>query len=252
MRKAKARLVVLGFEDPLIDQIPRDSPTMSKLSRVLIMQYAASSKWDLHSFDIHTAFLRGTERNQRLLGMEPPEEMRRKMKLRPDELARLMKGAYGRVDAPFLWFQELKQSLEELGFVSSPSLRSMLLHTPRKNHTAEGLLGIHVDDGLCCGSKLFHEKLALLEKKYPFGIKKSCGFTFTGLKISQKEDQSIWISQEQYVKDTAPIQIHRERKLKPQQRVSEAERQSLQAFIGSLQYAAVHTRLDLWSRLGWL
>ena len=31
-RKPKARLVVLGFEDPLVDQIPRDSPTMSKLS----------------------------------------------------------------------------------------------------------------------------------------------------------------------------------------------------------------------------
>ena len=80
--------MVLGLEDPMIDQIPRDSPTMSKLSRVLIMQYAASAKWDLHSFDIRTAFLRGTERNQRLLGMEPPEEMRQKMKLKPDETRR--------------------------------------------------------------------------------------------------------------------------------------------------------------------
>ena len=71
-------------------------------------------------FDIRTAFLRGSERNQRLLGMEPPEEMRQKMKLKPDEIVRLLKVAYGRVDAPFLWFQELRQSLEELGFTSSP------------------------------------------------------------------------------------------------------------------------------------
>lgn len=42
------------------------------------------------------------------------------MKLKPDEIVRLLKGVYGRVDAPFLWFQELKQSLEELGFTSSP------------------------------------------------------------------------------------------------------------------------------------
>ena len=41
-QKAKARLVVLRFEDPMVDQIPRDSPTMSKLSRVLILQHAAS------------------------------------------------------------------------------------------------------------------------------------------------------------------------------------------------------------------
>ena len=50
----KARLVVLGFEDPMVDQIPRDSPTMSKHSRVLIMQHAASMHWDIHSFDIKT------------------------------------------------------------------------------------------------------------------------------------------------------------------------------------------------------
>ena len=119
-RKAKVRLVVSGFEDPLIDQIPRNSPRMSKLSRVLILQYAASLKWDIHNFDIRTAFLKVSERNQRLLGMEPPEEMRQKMKLKPDEIVRLLKVAYGRVDAPFLWFQELRQSLEELGFTSSP------------------------------------------------------------------------------------------------------------------------------------
>ena len=65
-QKPKARLVVLGFEDPLVDQIPRDSPTMSKLSRVLILQHAASLGWDIHSFDIKTAFLRGTECSERI------------------------------------------------------------------------------------------------------------------------------------------------------------------------------------------
>ena len=34
----KARLVVLGFEDPQVDAIPRDSPTMNKLSRTMILQ----------------------------------------------------------------------------------------------------------------------------------------------------------------------------------------------------------------------
>ena len=30
MRKAKARLVVLGFQDPQLDTIPRDSPTLGR------------------------------------------------------------------------------------------------------------------------------------------------------------------------------------------------------------------------------
>jgi len=250
-QKAKARLVVLGFEDPMVDQIPRDSPTMSKLSRVLILQHAASRGWDIHSFDIKTAFLRGTEQSSRILGLEPPAEMRMQMKLKPGEIVRLLKGAYGRVDAPFLWFQELKQSLEQLGFEPSPFDPCVFILRDQQQQ-AEGLIGIHVDDGLCCGSQRFHQKLARLEAKYPFGSKKSREFTFTGLRISQQKDQSIWVSQEQYVKDIHPITIPKERRMVPQDAVNEGERQSLRALVGSLQYAAVNTRPDLCSKLGWL
>ena len=247
----KARLVVLGFEDPMVDQIPRDSPTMSKLSRVLIMQHAASMHWDIHSFDIKTAFLRGTEESSRVLGMEPPPEMREKLRLKQNEIVRLLKGAYGRVDAPFLWFRELKQSLEQLGFCSAPFDPCTFVLRDQHQRT-EGLIGIHVDDGLCCGSPRFHQKLAELEKKYPFGSKKSRDFTFTGLKITQKEDYAIWVNQEQYVKDIHPITISKERKITPNESVSETERQGLRALVGSLQYAATNTRPDLCSRLGYL
>eukprot|EP00435_Cladocopium_sp_Y103_P023342 s473_g5.t1 len=260
-QKPKARLVVLGFEDPLVDQIPRDSPTMSKLSRVLILQHAASKgwdihsfdikRWDIHSFDIKTAFLRGTENSNRTLGMEPPEEMRSKMRLRQDEIVKLLKGAYGRVDAPFLWFQEIKQSLEQLQFEASPFDPCMFILRDQNNQ-AEGMIGLHVDDGLCCGSPRFHKILAQLEAKYPFGSKKNRDFTFTGLRIQQQKDQSIWVIQEQYVKDIHPITISKERRLVPHDAVTEQERQSLRALIGSIQYAAINTRPHLCSKLGWL
>ena len=45
--KPKTRLVVLGFEDPDGDSSPRDSPIMNKLTRMLILQHAASSHWDI-------------------------------------------------------------------------------------------------------------------------------------------------------------------------------------------------------------
>lgn len=250
-QKPKARLVVLGFEDPLVDEIPRDSPTLSKLSRMLLLQTASSNKWEIGSFDIKTAFLRGSAENQeRKLAIEPPEEMRTRMKLKPGEVAQLLKGAYGRVDAPFLWYQELKKSLEALGFESAPFDPCMfVLH---RNGRTEGLIGIHVDDGLCCGTPYFHEKLRALEKQFPFGSRKHRNFVFTGLNISQKEDFSIWIDQTQYVKDIHPIVIPRERRAQSDSDVTERERQSLRAVIGSLQYASVNSRPDLGSRLGWL
>ncbi|CAL1166937.1 unnamed protein product [Cladocopium goreaui] len=42
-RRAKARLVVLGFEDPDLQQIPNDAPTLSKDGRQLLLQQVASS-----------------------------------------------------------------------------------------------------------------------------------------------------------------------------------------------------------------
>ena len=77
-RKAKARLVVLGFEDPGLTEIPRDSPTLQKESRSLIFQYCASQAWQIQSFDIKTAFLRGSRRDDRILGVEPPMELRKR------------------------------------------------------------------------------------------------------------------------------------------------------------------------------
>eukprot|EP00434_Breviolum_minutum_P029213 symbB.v1.2.025839.t2/scaffold2536.1/size76742/5 len=248
----KARLVVLGYEDPLVHEIPRDSPTMSKLSRMLILQQAASRQWEIESFDIKTAFLRGNEVSDRILGMEPPEELRTKMKLKPQEIVRLLKGAYGRVDAPYLWFMELKKGLEELGFIAAPFDPCAFVLPEPHSGRIEGLIGIHVDDGLCCGSPNFQKKLLKLKEKFPFGSHKKKNFTLTGLKIDQAEDFSMSVSQEQYVKDIQPIGLKGDRKGVPDAPVTEDERQALRALVGSLQYAAVNSRPDICSRLGWL
>ena len=247
----KARLVVLGYEDPLVHEIPRDSPTMSKLSRMLILQMAASHGWDIESFDIKTAFLRGQEHSDRVLGIEPNAELRERMKLKDNEVLKLLKGAYGRVDAPYLWFMELRTGLLNLGFIPAP-FDPCTFVLPGDNGRTEGLVGIHVDDGLCCGSTLFTKKLQQLAQKFPFGSHKKRNFTFTGLKIDQQPDQSIHVQQTQYIKDIHPITINRERRNQPEDVVTEDERQALRAVIGSLQYAAVNSRPDICSRLGWL
>ena len=59
--KAKARLCVLGFQDPDLTEVPRDSPTLSAASEALIMHWVASHKYRLISGDIKTAFLSGDE-----------------------------------------------------------------------------------------------------------------------------------------------------------------------------------------------
>ena len=256
--KAKARLVVLGFEDPQIEALARDSPTLGRESRMLLLQYASSARWQISTFDIQTAFLRGSRTDGRILGVEPPQEMRVMMNLKPWECCELRKSAYGLVNAPLLWYEELQNSLTSLGFVKSPldPCLFVLPKTSSQGPTTEpqihGMVGIHVDDGIGAGDSRYHEAIARLEAKFPFGSKKVQRMTFTGLNIVQQPDFSIEIDQEKYVEDIPPIQIDRDRRKQCKEKVTESERQALRGLVGSLQYAATNSRPDVSARLSFL
>ena len=250
-RKAKARLVVLGFEDPNLTEIPRDSPTLQKESRSLIFQYCVCQQWQIQSFDIQTAFLRGSKRDDRVLGVEPPIELRKKMGLTDDQVCELLKSAYGLVNAPYLWYQELKESLLALGFRMSP-LDPCLFSFVGKDQKVHGVLGVHVDDGLCAGDYEFEKALKQLEQKFPFGSKRQKSFVFTGIQVNQDDKGRIHLDQREYVNKIDPIQIDRHRRKQENETVTEKEKQDLRGIMGSLQYAATNTRPDLSARLSLL
>ena len=80
--------------------------------------------------------------------------------MRPLEL---LKSAYGVVNAPLLWYQELKTALLGLGFIISPLDPCLFVLPKRKVHHQDpkdacgihGILGVHVDDGLGGGDAVF-------------------------------------------------------------------------------------------------
>ena len=249
--KAKARLVILGFMDPQLDSIPRDSPTLGRVPKMLLLQAIASHSWHLRSFDVKAAFLQGEKQEGRQLAVEPVAELRKAMGLGPNEICQLNKGAYGLIDAPYLWYKTFVEFLRVLGFQQSP-FDPCLFTLRHEDGRLSGILGIHVDDGLAGGDALFAKKVDELEKKFPFGSKKSTKFTFTGIELSQKPDYSITLSQSDYIRKIKPISLTPERRAQEDAEITEAERQSLRALIGSLQYAAIHTRPDLSCRLNML
>ena len=244
-RKPKARLVVLGYLDPKITEVPRDSPTLGRQSKMLLLQLIASQGWSLGSFDIRAAFLQGKPQQDRVIGIEPVTELIKAMHLKPDEICKLDKSAYGLIDAPYLWFRTLHEELLALGFIPSPFDPCVFLLREPKSQRLSGVLGIHVDDGIHGGDQYFHQQISKLEAKYPFGAKKSKQFTFTGIDLQQHNDNSIELSQSKYIRNINPITLTPERRADENAMVTEPERHQLRGLIGSLQYAAVHTRPDL-------
>ena len=190
------------------------------------------------------------------MGLDPVPELRQAMNMGPHEIGKLNKGAYGLIDAPYLWYCALVKELTALGFETSPFdpclfvLREPLT-SPRKGQVA-GVLGVHVDDGIGGGNAYYDSKIQELEKKFPFGSRKIANFTFTGIEVCQQGDASIVLNQSAYVRKIPAIQIDPNRKTDENNPVTEAERLALRGLIGSLQYAAINTRPDLSSRLSTL
>ena len=247
-KRAKARLVVLGFQDPKLVEVMRDAPTLSREGRATVLQTIASCRFPLSSFDIKTAFLRGKADEGNPLAMEPPPELRKLLNLPESEVCQLVGNAYGRVDAPLLFYKELCKQLKLLGFTVHPLEPCVfLLKTGSRLH---GILGVHVDDGVCGGDEHFLQKIESLQKILPFGSRKHQSFIFTGIQLEQLPDYSIRASQSEYVHRIPQIDIGRNRRQFPEAAVNEEERTKLRGLIGSVQYAVTHTRPDIAARLG--
>ena len=251
-KKAKARLVVLGYQDPQLTSVARDSPTLTKEGRNTILQLVASCQWDLISLDIKTAFLRGKADEQNPLAMEPPDESRRKVQLSKDQVCALVGNAYGRVDAPLLFYKELSKQLKTLKFRTHPLEPCAFIlesgeGSQRKLH---GALGVHVDDGVGGGDEYFHQQIQALSKVLPFGSFKTRKFVFTGIELEQLPDSSIRASQADYVHRILPIDIGKPRREQASSPVTDSEKSKLRGLVGSLQYAVTHTRPDLAAKLG--
>lgn len=122
--------------------------------------------------------------------------MRNRMGLRENEICELRKSAYGLVNAPYLWYQELKEALLSLHFVMSP-MDPCLFVLPGPNNSIHGILGIHVDDGIGCGDYKYQQTIKQLQERFPFGAHRKKNFVFTGIQVDQKPDGSIELNQKE-------------------------------------------------------
>ena len=251
-KKAKARLIVIGYEDPDIDTVANDAPTLTKDGRNIVLQCVASHRWELLSFDVSTAFLHG-QGDGRLLGLHPVPEMRDALQMGPTDQCALIGGAYGRIDAPFLWFCEFRDELVKQGCVQCPLDPCVFGYydvDEKGRRQLRGCLGIHVDDGIAGGDSQFLKMLKRVEARFKFGAYETKEFTYTGIHFKQWHDGSIEYDQKHYIEKIKPIELQKGRKTDLKALVSDEERSRYRGLIGALQYAAVHSRPDLSAKVG--
>ena len=119
-RKAKARLVILGYQHPELTSVPTAAPTFGKMSRHLFLQACALHKLRVHFGDVSSAFLQtsASEEYQELTIKAPPEVgyLFSDSEGKLARYVRLMKTFYGLTSAHRAWWLDITQKLSQLGW----------------------------------------------------------------------------------------------------------------------------------------
>ena len=218
--KAKARLCVLGVQDPDLTEVFRDSPRLSTASEALIMKWVASHKYRLISGDIKTAFPRGDE-DVRNIFIAPLDDVRQMLNVDYETVLRLRKAVYGLVNAPMKWLERLKKSLIQHGLTSCALDPCTFIL--RKSGKIHRVLGVYVDDVIGGGDETFNRVMTAVRKEFDFGSWDTGSFRFKGRQISQMLNGEIVFDIEQYKHELEQLEVCKAERTKPKRILNSKE-----------------------------
>ncbi|CAK0808853.1 unnamed protein product, partial [Prorocentrum cordatum] len=238
-RRAKARLVILGFQDPDLTTEESHAPTATRTARQVFLQKAANLKMRMAKGDVKSAFLQGEELDRDLF-VKPTGEIAEMLGLRSGQAAILTKSAYGLVQAPRAWHQAVNRKLKELGWrqlESDPCV--WVLTSPSTAGGPDCIVAIalsHVDDFLFAGreaDKIWQQA----RRQVMEAFRSDFGFT---------------LSQATYTEQIEEIEVPAERRKQLSAPVTTAEKSQFRAATGSLQWKGTQTGPDILAELSLL
>ena len=112
-RKAKARLVLRGFQDPDYLSLEKNSPTASKTSKMILLSLTPVLEWTIFCGDVRAAFLSGATFDREII-VKLPSDCSAMLGNKGPTYMKMKKSAYGLCDAPLLWWTEADRRLREL------------------------------------------------------------------------------------------------------------------------------------------
>ena len=236
-RKAKARAVLLGYQDPAYEHRSTTSPVMTRQTRQMFLQYAAWKRWTMKKGDVSGAFLQGREYPD-LLHCIPCPEILAEMGLPPGSVTQLKRACYGLVDAPLEWYRSVDSFLQGLGFVRSWADPCAWLW--RINGILRGAISGHVDDFLFMGAdedKEWQGILGKIQETFRWGDWESGSFVQCGVKVTQT-GRGFELSQPDYTRDIKEIPLSASRRKEDSSPISERERTQLRSLLGALSWHA--------------
>lgn len=194
--KLKARIVAKGYSQQQgIDYEEVFSPVARLETVRLVLAFAAQHGWEVHQFDVKSAFLNGEIRED--VYVSQPEGYVEKGK--EHLVCKLSKALYGLKQAPRAWYSKIDQYFREIGLRKSKSEHTLYQRQGEDGETL--VVSLYVDDiiytsSLCTMLKEFKNEMMHKFNMTDLGV---MGF-FLGIEVKQNSD-GIFICQRSYIED---------------------------------------------------
>ena len=236
--KAKARAVLLGYQDPAYEHRSTTAPAMSRQSRQLFLQLAAHQQWQVQKGDVSGAFLQGREYPDKLFCV-PCDEICDALQIPHGSITRLRRACYGLVDAPLEWYRTVSEFFESLGLTRLWSDACAWVWRP-DGITTRGMITGHVDDFLFGGKAEdagWQHILQQIQHRFKWGDWDKDSFVQCGVQITRTKD-GFELSQPRYLESISEIPLSSSRRKEKNHPVTERERSRLRALLGGLSWHA--------------
>ena len=262
-KKAKARIVLLGYEHPdlLRPEFRTASPVCSTLGRNLLYTLTCVHGWEMQGLDLATAFLQTqpTAADQDLW-TRGVSELREAIGVSHDSIMKVLKNVYGSTTAPRGLWLDLHRRLASIGGRALVGERCIWIWTSESEKDDQGLpkilgaMGGHVDDFHRSGNQYSSEWRAIcakIDKLYEWGTIKEKQYRHAGTDVQvthQNNSTSITVNQDYYVEMVSDIEIEPDRLRREDTMLTVNEIAACRATLGHLQWLAVQTQPQLSAR----
>eukprot|EP00439_Symbiodinium_sp_Y106_P001694 s8914_g1.t1 len=263
-RKAKARIVLLGFQHPnLLDpSFKTASPVQSSLGRNLLYAMSAQHQWSLEGLDLVTAFLQTQPiAADQKLWTSGVEELRDALGVGSESIMRILRNIYGSTTAPRGLWLDLHQTLTKLGGEAVLGERCLWRWSSKERKDCSlgdhpltiGAMGGHVDDFHRIGDDS-EEWLRIKEAvngAYKWGTVKSGSYRHAGTDVTTVKDSEgfgkILVNQDYYVETIQDVAIDPDR-LRQDDVMTYKEMEACRTSLGVLQWVAIQSQPQICAR----
>ena len=253
-RKAKARIVLLGFQHPsLLDpRFKTSAPVISSMGRNLIYLLSAMNQWELEGLDLATAFLQTqpTEADAEIW-TTGVRELREALGVSDGEVMRILRNVYGSTTAPRGLWLSLNNTLGEKGARVARGERCLWMWHSKTEKDASGkfprligVMGGHVDDFHRCGDQNSSEWLAIraeIDAAYKWGMARKGSYRHAGCDVHTVRQTDgrfkIVVEQNAYIETLTDVDMSPER-LRSNGPLNRHEVAACRTTLGRLQWVA--------------